>query len=329
MEKKSTDGQEQLENGRFIPKLRRTIRKYKSRIIFILILILIPLKIYMPPMSDILPDADSIEYENLAVYLGVYMIVQCILEVLILLLIILLIISFWKKSAGLGEKSTSLEKKNTSFGKKSDADQDELEEKRILRKIFLPFEIFLLSGILFAIGMGLGANSTLEIILCLPCCAILTVIVLFFVKYYAEEFVKEKGDTRGVKIVCVLFFVLAVLAACFFWFNIARNLIASFDPPSIELTQLSAEHHPGHHTVGEPDTLDKLFLFGVDSDGKEHEFVIDEDEWYRLTKVGEKHYVASEESYDWIIEFDDDVRLVGHHLTGWAADTLVDFEIIE
>ena len=79
MEKKSTNGQEQLENGCLIPKLRRTIRKYKSRIIFILILILILLKIYMPPMSDILPDADSIEYENLAVYLGVYVIVQLIL----------------------------------------------------------------------------------------------------------------------------------------------------------------------------------------------------------------------------------------------------------
>ena len=64
----------------------------------------------------------------------------------------------------------------------------------------------------------------------------------------------------------------------------------------------------------------------VDSDGKEHEFVIDEDEWYRLTKVGEKHYVASEESYDWIIEFDEDVRLICKYLP-WGS--LVDFEIVE
>ena len=90
MEKKSTDDQEQLENGHLIPKLRRTIRKYKSRIIFILILILIFLKIYILP--DIL--LDLIEHE----LLGVYLIVQLILGVLILLLIILLIISLVEKS---------------------------------------------------------------------------------------------------------------------------------------------------------------------------------------------------------------------------------------
>ena len=327
MEKKSTDGQEQLEDGRLIPKLRRTIRKYKSRIIFILILLLIFLKNYMPPVSDILPDADSIEYENLAVYLGVYMIVQCILEVLILLLIILLIISFWKKSAGLGEKSTSLEKKSTSFWKKSTVDQDELEAERILRKILLHIGIYLLSAILFFIcWIYGGANSTLEIILSLPCCAILTVIVLFFVKYCAEEFVKEKGDTRGVKIVCVLFFVLTVLAACFVWFNIARNLIASFDPPSIELTHLSAEYHQGDPgSYDEPGTTDEWTLFGVDSDGKEHVFTIDEDEYYRLTKVGKEDYVTSGESY-WIIEFDEDVRLICKYLP-WGS--LVDFETVE
>ena len=54
MEKKSTDDQEQLEDGRLISKLWRTIRKYKSRIIFILILLLIFLKNYI--LSDILPD---------------------------------------------------------------------------------------------------------------------------------------------------------------------------------------------------------------------------------------------------------------------------------
>ena len=305
MEKKSTDGQEQLEDGRLIPKLRRTIRKYKSRIIFILILLLFFLKIY------ILPDImlDLIEHE----LLGAYMIVQGILWVLILLLIILLIIS--------------LRKKSTSLRKKSAVDQDELEAERILRKIWLHIGIYLLSAILFFIGWIYGgANSTLDIILSLPCCAILTVIVLFFVEYCAEEFVKEKGDTRGVKIVCVLFFVLAVLAACFFWFNIARNLIASFDSPSIELTHLSAEYHQGDPgSYDEPGTTDEWTLFGVDSDGKEHVFTIDEDEYYRLTKVGKEDYVTSGESY-WIIEFDEDVRLICKYLP-WGS--LVDFETVE
>ena len=148
----------------------------------------------------------------------------------------------------------------------------------------------------------------------------------FFVEYCAEEFVKEKGDTRGVKIVCVLFFVLAVLAACFVWFNIARNLIASFDPPSIELTHLSAEYHQGDPgSYDEPGTTDEWTLFGVDSDGKEHVFTIDEDEYYRLTKVGKEDYVTSGESY-WIIEFDEDVRLICKYLP-WGS--LVDFEITE
>ena len=164
MEKKSTDGQEQLENGCLIPKLRRTIRKYKSRIIFILILLLFFLKIY------ILPDImlDLIEHELLGAYMIVqaHMIVQGILWVLILLLIILLIIS--------------LRKKSTSFRKKSTVDQDELEAERILRKIWLHIGIYLLSAILFFIGWIYGgANSTLDIIMSLPCCAIVTVIVLF------------------------------------------------------------------------------------------------------------------------------------------------------
>jgi hypothetical protein len=169
MEKKSTDDQEQLENGRLIPKLRRTIRKYKSRIIFILILILILLKIY------ILPDLlfDLIEHE----FFGVYTIVQWIPEVLVLLLIILLIISFWKKSTG--------------FRKKVTADQDELEIKRNGRKIYLSIGIFLLSAILFAIGESRGANSTFELILCLPICVLGIVELLFLALVFLASGAKK------------------------------------------------------------------------------------------------------------------------------------------
>ena len=311
MEKKSTGDQEQLENGRLIPKLWRTIRKYKSRIIFILILILILLKNYILP--------DLIEHE----FLGVYMIVHDILWVLILLLIILLIISF-------GKKSTSLEKKNTSFGKKSTADQVELEEKRILRKIFLPIGIFLLSLILFAIGESCGANSTFELILCLPGCVMAIGVPLLFIVVGVTDYVKEKKHARGAKIACVLFLVLAVLVACFVLFVFARDLIASFDPPSMELTQLSAEYHQGEMgsagNEGDTGTPDEYTLFGVDSDGKEHEFNIDKDEWDRLTEVGKEDYVTSEESDYWIIEFDEDVRLICKYL---PSGSLVDFETVE
>jgi hypothetical protein len=121
---------------------------------------------------------------------------------------------------------------------------------------------------------------------------------------------------------------MAVLAAYFGPFRLARDLIASFDSPSIELTQLSAEYHPGESgSISEysSDTPDDWKLFGVDSDGKEHEFNIDKDEWDRLTEVGKEHYVTSEESY-WIIEFDEDVRLICKYL---PSGSLVDFEIVE
>ena len=212
------------------------------------------------------------------------------------------------------------------MGKKGTVDQDELELKRAVRKIYLSIGIFLLSGILFSIGMSRGANSTLEIILCLPTC-VLGIVILLGLALGAKEFAKEKGDTRGAKIVCAFFIVLAVLAAYFGPFRLARDLIASFDPPIIKLTQLSAEYHPGKSSISEysSDTPDELKLFGVDSDGKEHEFNIDKDEWNRLTEVGKEDYVTSEESY-WIIEFDEDVRLICKYL---PSGSLVDFETVE
>ena len=224
------------------------------------------------------------------------------------------------------------------MGKKVTADQDELELKHTVRKIYLSFGMFLLSGILFYFGESRGANSTLEIILCLPIC-VLGIVILLFLAFVclvpgAEEFAKEKGDTRGAKIACAgcaFFIVLAVLAAYFGLFRLARDLIASFDPPSIELTQLCAEYHPGETGSTSDyrpssDTPDELNLFGVDSDGKEHEFNIDKDEWYRLTEVGKKDYVTSEESDYWIIEFDEEARLICKYL---PSGSLVDFEIIE
>ena len=77
-------------------------------------------------------------------------------------------------------------------GEKVTANQDELELKHTVRKIYLSLGIFLLSGILFAIGMTLGANSTLEIILCLPTC-VLGIVILLGLALGAKEFAKEKG----------------------------------------------------------------------------------------------------------------------------------------
>ena len=212
------------------------------------------------------------------------------------------------------------------MGKKVTADQDELELKRIERKILLSFGIFCLSGILFYFGESRGANSTLEIILCLPICVLGIVELLFLALVFLAS-----GAKKIAKIACAFFIVLAVLVAYFGLFRLARDLIASFDPPSIELTQLSAEYHPGETGSTSDyrpssDTPDELNLFGVDSDGKEHEFNIDKDEWYRLTEVGKKDYVTSEESDYWIIEFDEEARLICKYL---PSGSLVDFEIIE
>ena len=210
--------------------------------------------------------------------------------------------------------------------KKVTADQDELKLKRIERKILLSFGIFCLSGILFYFGESRGANSTFELILCLPISVLGIVILLFLALVFLAS-----GAKKFAKIACAFFIVLAVLVAYFGLFRLARDLIASFDPLSIELTQLSAEYHPGETGSTSDyrpssDTPDELKLFGVDSDGKEHEFNIDKDEWYRLTEVGKKDYVTSEESDYWIIEFDEDARLICKYL---PSGSLVDFETVE
>ena len=228
-EKKSTDDQEQLENGRLIPKLRRTIKKYKVHIIIILIFIL-------PFLID-----------NICEFLGISTIVSIILRVLMLLFIILLMIIC----------------------------------------LYAPFSNF------------------------------------------AKETVKEEGYAKVPKITFVTCFVCAILIFMFVLMPSARNFVASFDPPSIELTQLSAKYSRAS-TCGANEydlSRDSWTLYGVDSNGKKYTLSIDEDDWDRLERVGKWIQVKWDLYY---LEFDDDVRLVGHYLPGWLTGaSLLDFLIIE
>ena len=320
MEKKSTDGQEQLENGRLIPKLRRTIRKYKSRIIFILILLLFFLKLDILP--DILPDL--IEHELLGVC--IYMIVQGILWVLILLLIILHIIS-------LGEKSTD--------------GQEQLENGRLIPKLRRTIRkykseiIFILILLLICflplligrICAFLGISTIVVRILWVLDLLVTILLIIIFLHAPFSDFVKEEVKAEGYakvpKITIVTCFVCAILIFMFILMPSARNFVASFDPPSIELTQLSAKYSQAS-TCGanEYDTSsDSWTLYGVDSNGKKYTLSIDEDDWDRLESVGKRIQVKWDLYY---LEFDDDVRLVGHYLPGWLTGAgLLDFEIIE
>ena len=319
MEKKSTDGQEQLENGRFIPKLRRTIRKYKSRIIFILILILIPLKIYMPPMSDILPDADSIEYENLAVYLGVYVIVQLILGVLILLLIILLIISLRKKSTD---------------------DQEQLENDEVKRSfkfklLRIGFRIepwlALVSFPMYFIS-EISDAGPLKFLLRLPS---QIAVVIYCLIFPYDDVVNDDGKNKFLRnkkapaFYTGFFHFTAVIVLLLGVIPTTMNLASSFDPQSIELTHLSVEYRKVTYFT-EDDTTShsyKRTLSGVDSSGKQRELIIDVDDWKCLEEKGTLYQES--EDYE-SIEFDDDVRLIGHYVPGWiVGGTLVDFEITE
>ena len=102
------------------------------------------------------------------------------------------------------------------------------------------------------------------------------------------------------------------------------DLIAFFDPPSIELTHLSAEYRKGSDAVSDDtaSTPDEWKLFGIDPSGAEYELSIDEDDRDRLEEIG----MLYAESWDvYHMGFDDDVRLVGHWLPG--SDKLNDWKI--
>ena len=102
------------------------------------------------------------------------------------------------------------------------------------------------------------------------------------------------------------------------------DLTASFDPPSIELTHLSAEYRKGKDAVSENvgPTPDEWKLSGIDSGGAEYELSIDRDDWERLEKIGTPY----DESWDvYRLEFGENVRLVGHWLPG--SDKLIDWKV--
>ena len=107
------------------------------------------------------------------------------------------------------------------------------------------------------------------------------------------------------------------------------NLASSFDPQSIELTHLSVEYRKVTYFT-EDDTTShsyKRTLSGVDSSGKQRELIIDVDDWKCLEEKGTLYQES--EDYE-SIEFDDDVRLIGHYVPGWIVGArLVDFEITE
>ena len=107
------------------------------------------------------------------------------------------------------------------------------------------------------------------------------------------------------------------------------NLASSFDPESIELTHLSVEYRKVTYFT-EDDTTShsyKWTLSGVDSSGNQRELIIDADDWKCLEEKGTLYQES--EDYE-SIEFDDDVRLIGHYVPGWiVGGTLVDFEITE
>lgn len=63
----------------------------------------------------------------------------------------------------------------------------------------------------------------------------------------------------------------------------------------------------------------------MDSSGKQRELIIDVDDWKCLEENGTLYQES--EDYE-SIEFDDNVRLIGHYVPGWIVGArIVDFEI--
>ena len=178
---------------------------------------------------------------------------------------------------------------------------------------------------LFIIGKALGADQSFELFLCLPfSLSVVPVCLLFPFSDLAEDAAKEQGYVRIPKVTFAACFVTALLAFLLLLAPTAVDLIAFFDPPSIELTHLSAEYRKGSDAVSDDtaSTPDEWKLFGIDPSGAEYELSIDEDDWDRLEEIG----MLYAESWDvYHMGFDDDVRLVGHWLPG--SDKLIDWKI--
>ena len=215
--------------------------------------------------------------------------------------------------------------------KKNMTDKQELLEsnsfKGKLLRFFKKYEGYFLGGlilsplVLYGIGMTLGADSPFALILCLPM-FICTVLLFVGIAVNALDNVKEKGYTKGRIVGLVLAFILAGVCVLGF-FIFVRNIITSFNPPSIELTHLSAEYDRGSDGGCEYcGYSDSWTLYGVDSNGKEYALSMEEEDWNHLDRIGKQ----SKEGWShYCMEFDDDVRIIGHYLPD--SSKLVDFEI--
>ena len=196
----------------------------------------------------------------------------------------------------------------------------------VAEKIFTAFGLMLLLSIpLFILGKALGADRSFELFLCLPfSLSVVLVCLLFPFSDLARGAAKKKGYARVPKVTFAACFVTALLAYLFLLAPTAVDLTASFDPPSIELTHLSAEYRKGKDAVSENvgPTPDEWKLSGIDSGGTEYELSIDRDDWERLEKIG-MPYDESRDVYR--LEFGENVRLVGHWLPG--SDKLIDWKI--
>ena len=196
----------------------------------------------------------------------------------------------------------------------------------VAEKILTAFGLMLLLSIpFFIIGKTLGADRSFELFLCLPfSLSVVLVCLLFPFSDLARGAAKKKGYARVPKVTFAACFVTALLAYLFLLAPTAVDLTASFDPPSIELTHLSAEYRKGKDAVSENvgPTPDEWKLSGIDSGGTEYELSIDRDDWERLEKIGTPY----DESWDvYRLEFGENVRLVGHWLPG--SDKLIDWKI--
>ena len=193
-------------------------------------------------------------------------------------------------------------------------------------KMLTAFGLMLLLSIpLFIIGKALGADRPFELFLCLPLgLSVVSVCLLFPFSDLAKDVAKETGYAKVPGVTFATCFVTALLAFLLLLAPTAVDLTASFDPPSIELTHLSAEYRKGKDAPSDKtaSTPDAWNLSGIDLNGTEHELSIDEDDWHRLEEIGTPY----DESGDvYRMEFDDDVRLVGHWLPG--SDKLIDWKI--
>ena len=196
----------------------------------------------------------------------------------------------------------------------------------VAEKVFAAFGLMLLLTIpLFIIGKALGADRPFELFLCLPFpLSVVLVCLLFPFSDFAKDAAREKGYARIPKVTFTACFITALLAFLLLLAPTAVDLTASFDPPSIELTHLSAECRKGKDAVSENvcPTPDEWKLSGIDSGGAEYKLSIDRYHWERLEKIGTPY----DKSWDvYRLEFGENVRLVGHWLPG--SDKLIDWKI--